>query len=131
MNTKKLVNICAVLLLILGMAACTAATNTKPISQTSTFDIQGQKVTGIRLLQSNGVSFAGAYRAEKGVVVCGHFDVSALEKAGIPAAMAKNWKKNGLQGELNAPIEKVNHLAAAKGVKIGMQVREALSLLNR
>lgn len=101
----------------------------KPISQVMTVDIQGRQVVGIRLLQTNGVSFCGAYRADRGLVVCGHFNMNGLEKAGIPAAMAKNWKVNGLRGELDAKIEKVNSPAAAKGISVGMTVRQALTHL--
>jgi len=75
------------------------------------------------------VSFCGAYRADHGLVVCTHFDLQALGEAGIPAAMAKHWKANGLKGELDAKIEKVNALAAAKGITVGMTVREALEYL--
>jgi len=101
----------------------------KPITQIMTVDIKGHQVVGVRLLQTNGVSFCGAYRADHGLVVCSHFDLRALGKAGIPAAMAKHWKENGLKGELDARIEKVNALAAARGISIGMTVREALGHL--
>jgi len=101
----------------------------KPITETMTFDIQGHQVVGIRLLQTNGTSFCGAFRADHGLVVCSHFDLKGLEKAGIPAAMAKNWKVNGLKGELDAKIEKVNKPAAEKGISVGMTVRQGLTYL--
>ncbi len=117
-------------LIAIGLTGC-STTSTPPIMETTSVDIQGQQVTGVRLLQTNGESFCGAYRAENGLVVCGHYDLNALGKAGIPAAMAKDWKVNGLKGELDAPIVKVNKLAEAKGVKTGMPVREALAILNK
>jgi len=98
----------------------------KPITETMTFNIQDHQVVGIRLLQTDGTSFCGAFRADRGSVVCSHFDLKGLEKAGIPVAMAKNWKVNGLKGELDAKIEKVNMLASEKGISVGMTVRQAL-----
>ncbi len=101
----------------------------KPISKTMVFNIRGHQVVGIRLLQTNGTSFCGAFRADRGLVVCSHFDLKGLEKAGIPAAMARNWKANGLKGELDAKIEKTNKLATERGISAGMTVRQALTHL--
>jgi len=100
-----------------------------PVVEIMTVDIQGRQVVGVRLLKPDGVSFCGAYRADHGLVVCSHFDLQGLEEDGVPAAMAQNWKVNGLKGELDAKIKKVNSLAAAKGISVGMTVREALGHL--
>jgi len=120
-------------LIIVAVACLTGCTspNVAPLTQETVADIDGSAIPGLRLLQANGVSYAGTYRAAHGVVVCGHFDLNTLEKAGVAAAMAKDWKTNGLVGELDAPIVKANGLAAAMGVKPGMKVRDALTLLNR
>lgn len=130
MKHMMLLKIGVGLLAVIVLAGC-ATQKIPPLTETVTVDIQGHQVAGVRLLQPNGVSFCGAYRAEYGLVVCSHFDITALEEAGIAAAMAENWKINGLKGELEAPIVKVNGLAAAKGVKPGMKVRQALVLMNQ
>jgi len=136
-RTNHVLGVLASSILAVGLAmAAGCATGTgrtaksgKPITQTVTVNIKGHRVVGVRLLLTNGVSFCEAYRADHGLVVCSHFDLRALGKAGIPAAMAKHWKENGLKGELDAKIEKVNALAAAKGIAVGMTVREALGHL--
>jgi len=130
MRHMNLLKAGASLLLSIGLIGC-ATQNISPLTEMVIVDIQGKPVPGIRLLQTDGVSYAGTYRAEHGVVVCSHFDIAALEQAGVAAASAMNWKINGLKGELDAPIMKVNGLAAAKGVKPGMKVREALALMNQ
>ena len=126
----KHIGIGLIIVAVAGLTGCTSP-NVAPLTRETVADIDGSAMPGLLLLQADGASYAGTYRAAHGVVVCGHFDINTLEKAGIAAAMAKDWKTHGLVGELDAPIVKANGLAAAKGVEPGMKVRDALALLNR
>ena len=126
----KNIGIGFIIMAMAGLTGC-ASPSVAPLTQETVAVIDGSAMPGLLLLQAGGTSYAGTYRAAHGVVVCGHFDINMLEKAGIAAAMAKDWKTNGLVGELDAPIVKANGLAAAKGVEPGMKVRDALTLLNR
>ena len=118
-----------------AVCGCTPASHPakqpeKPILEMDTFDVGGGQTVAVKLLRTDGAPLAYFMRANHGVVVCPHFDLEGLRGGGTPAAMAKDWKVNGLKGELDAKIEKVNALAAAKGVTVGMTVREALARMT-
>ena len=122
---------------LIGISVLSGCTTVTPITkkepklqQTQVFNIDGKKFVGVILLKSNGKIFAGYFRAKNGLVICPHFDIQAMNKAHIPAAMSGKWSKNTLQQGINEKIIKVNDLAKGKGVKIGMKVSEALKLLD-
>lgn len=119
-----------IILVVTGLAGCMSA-NVAPLMRKNVANIDGSAIPGLLLLQADGTPYAGVYRAAHGVVVCGNFNINALEKAGVAAAIAGHWGTNGLVAELDATIVKANGLAAAMGVKPGMTVRDALTLLNR
>ena len=115
-----------------GCATVTSTTEKEAkLQQTQIFNIDGKTFVGVILLKSNGKIFAGYFRAKNGLVICPHFDIMAMNKAHIPAAMSGKWSKNTLQQGINEKIIKVNDLAKKKGVKKGMRVSEALVLLDK
>ena len=118
-------------LLVGGCATCPSGevVAQSPTIHSELFQIAGNQVVGVILLKPDGKIFAGYFRAKKGLVVCSHFDIEAMNKAKIPVAMSPGWATNTLKQEINGNIVKVNKLAAAKGVKVGMKVRDALKLL--
>ncbi|MFH1856340.1 MAG: YunC family protein [Candidatus Omnitrophota bacterium] len=67
-----------------------------------------------------------------GMVGCGAFDVSALDKFNYPAAIVKPAKGNsiaGIEDLLQGIIKDVNEAAVRLGVKVGMSGKEALEIL--
>ena len=126
-------------LLLAGCAlifsGCATVTSTMEkeakLQKSKLFRIDGKTFVGVKLLKRNGKMFAGYFRAEKGLVVCPHFDVDAMNNGKIPAAMILNWSKHTLDQEINERIVKVNDLAKNKGVKRGMGVKDALLLLDK
>ena len=138
MNTNKTIMLALSATLLnsaLLFTGCTSIRNkeeTQPkLQNVQYFNIDGKEFAGVQLLKSNGKIFAGYFRAANGLVLCPHFDLAAMEKAGIPAALAGKWSKNSLEQEISEKIIKVNNLAKKKGVKIGMSVKEALLLLEK
>ncbi len=136
-SRKKRLNCSLVAIVILGgllFSGCRTNVKMHPtarLQHTENFTVQGASFTGVQLLKSNGKIFAGYFRAKHGLVVCSHFDIKAMNQGKIPAAMAPHWGTNSLKQEIEEKIIKVNALAAEKGVKVGMSVREALVLLNQ
>ena len=134
---RKKAFIMLTIIVLIGISIFSGCTTVSPtmekkakLQQTQIFNIDGKTFIGVKLLKSNGKIFAGYFRAKNGLVICPHFDIQAMNKAHIPAAMSGNWSKNTLQQGINEKIIKVNDLAKGKGVKIGMKVSEALKLLD-
>ncbi|WP_316969792.1 YunC family protein [Candidatus Methanocrinis alkalitolerans] len=68
----------------------------------------------------------------KGLVGCGAFDVSALDRFGYPAARVKpvgGSSIEGLEDLMAGEVKDVNGAAAGLGVEVGMRGDEALALL--
>jgi uncharacterized protein YunC (DUF1805 family) len=68
----------------------------------------------------------------KGLVGCGAFDVSALDRFGYPAARVKPPGRSSIEGIgdlLAGEVKEVNGSAAGLGVEVGMRGDEALALL--
>ncbi len=63
-------------------------------------------------------------RAEKGFLGCGYFNLDAAEKLGEAAAVVTGVKN--YDDMLNAKVIKMSSAAAALGVEIGMDGRNAL-----
>ena len=123
-------------ILMIGLVAGCASTGetprpSKPLYETKVLRVGDAEVVGMKLLRADCAPFGYFLRAEHGVVVCTHFDLDGLAHGHTAAAMAKGWTANGIEGELNAKIFKVNALAEAKGGKAGMTVRDALLKLSR
>jgi uncharacterized protein YunC (DUF1805 family) len=67
-----------------------------------------------------------------GMVGCGAFDVMALDRFGYPAARARTLQGDPivtLDDLLDGIIRETNQQASARGIREGMPVRNALSLL--
>ena len=68
----------------------------------------------------------------KGFLACGVFDLEAIEKFGVAAAIPESTPDNPI-GTLerfpNRKIMKINSRAEALGIRIGMDVREAFELI--
>ena len=94
-------------------------------------EVDGQTITAIKLLAEDGRPYAFVFRAAGGLVVCPHFDLNGLEKGGMPAARAQNWKQHGFREQLDEAVDGVNRLAVAKGITKGMTVRQALGCLGK
>jgi len=101
-----------------------------PVVQVENMRVGRSSVLGVKMLRHDGRPLGYFIRAERGVIVCPHFDITTLGGAGIPAATAKNWTTNGIRGELKAKILRVNVPASALGVKPGMTVEEALKRMS-
>jgi uncharacterized protein YunC (DUF1805 family) len=120
---------------VLSFGGCASLTSSNtnsqsPLTENKTFKINGAQVVGVKLLKKNGKIFAGYFRATNGLVVCPHFDLKAMAKAKIAVAMSGKWATNTLDQGLNEKIIQVNALAAKKGVKVGMNTKDALKLLD-
>ena len=105
------------------------ATQASPVA-VERLDVDGQTITAIKLLAEDGRPYAFVFRAAGGLVVCPHFDLNGLAQGGMPAARAHNWKLHGFREQLDESIDGVNELATAKGITIGMTVRQALDRLS-
>jgi uncharacterized protein YunC (DUF1805 family) len=71
--------------------------------------------------------------APKGSIVCGSFDIAALNGFGLAAAqiVPEPGKPAYKVGEfVERKITHVNELAAKAGVKVGMSVKQAVELLS-
>jgi uncharacterized protein YunC (DUF1805 family) len=71
--------------------------------------------------------------APKGSIVCGSFDIAALNGFGLPAAQIVPAPGNpayNVSQFLERRITHVNALAAAAGVKVGMSVQEAAEAMS-
>ena len=68
----------------------------------------------------------------KGFLACGIFDLEAIEKFGVAAAIPESTPENPI-GTLerfpNRKIMKVNARAEALGISVGMDVRDAFELI--
>ncbi|MCP1661607.1 MAG: DUF1805 domain-containing protein [Methanocalculus sp. MSAO_Arc1] len=72
-------------------------------------------------------------KTESGMIGCGAFDITALERFGVPAATMKSSVKpmvESIEDLLLASVHTVNHPGYERGIRIGMQAREALELLG-
>ena len=70
--------------------------------------------------------------APKGSIVCGSFDVDALNKFGLPAAQMIPPPDNPaktIEEFLERNITRVNTLVSKLGVKPGMSIKEAIEYL--
>lgn len=70
--------------------------------------------------------------AKRGLVGCGAFDVSALEKFDYPAAKVKPTRGSSIanvEDLLIGEIKDANAAASKLGIKIGMSGREALDFM--
>jgi uncharacterized protein YunC (DUF1805 family) len=103
--------------------------NEPPVA-VETLNMDGQTVTAMKLLQPDGKPYAFVFRAAEGLIVCPHFDLEGLAQGGVAAARAYKWKLHGFREQLDEPIEGLNDLAAAKGITVGMTVRQALGRLR-
>ncbi len=108
-----------------------AMTTTMTPVVVKTLDVDGQTITAMKLLKTDGAPFAFVFRADEGLIVCPHFDIKSLAQAGIPAARAYNWKRHNFREQLDEPIKGVNALATARGIKVGMTIRQALAQLRK
>ena len=79
---------------------------------------------GVIIYQANGKPLSVTIRANKGVIVCSHFDLKALESHNIAAASVQGIKS--IDEALDSKVVYVNSLAEKLGVTPGMPVREAL-----
>ena len=69
---------------------------------------------------------------KKGFLGCGVFDLEALERFGLPAAIPESTSENPigtLERFAGRKIMKVNAKAEALGIKVGMDVRDAFELI--
>ena len=68
-----------------------------------------------------------------GFLACGVFDLEAIEKFGVAAAIPESTPDNPI-GTLerfpNRKIRKVNARAEALGIRVGMDVRDAFELIT-
>ena len=68
----------------------------------------------------------------KGFLACGVFDLEAIEKFGVAAAIPESIPENPI-GTLerfpNRKIMKINARAEALGIRVGMDVRDAFELI--
>jgi len=68
----------------------------------------------------------------KGFLACGVFDLEAIEKFGVAAAIPESTSENPI-GTLerfpNRKIMKVNARAEVLGIRVGMDVRDAFELI--
>lgn len=76
------------------------------------------------IYRADGKPLSITIRADKGVIVCSHFDLNALESHGVAAAMVQGIKS--IEEALETRVVKVNQLAEALGVRPEMPVQEAL-----
>ena len=70
-------------------------------------------------------------RTDKGMVGCGAFDVTALEKFGYPAAKVKpkGSSVRNIDDLMEGEIAAVNPSGGKLGIRAGMSGRDALNLL--
>ncbi len=71
-------------------------------------------------------------KTEEGMIGCGAFDITALERFGVPAAKMKpvaGPSITSIDEILEAVVREVNEPAAERGITIGMTGKEAFELL--
>ena len=97
---------------------------------TKSFQTKNGLVEGIQVKWS-GFSIL-LITGAKGFLACGVFDLEAIEKFGVAAAIPESTPENPI-GTLerfpNRKIMKVNVRAEALGIRVGMDVRDAFELI--
>jgi len=83
--------------------------------------------TAFRVTAANGAPFAIFVRAPKGLIVCGTFDLEALEARGVAAASVKGIKT--IEEALATQVNGVTQQARDLGIEPDMPVEEALAKL--
>lgn len=85
------------------------------------------RATAFRVNQTSGAPFAIFVRAPKGLIVCGTFDLAALEARGVAAASVKGIKT--IDEALATQVDGVTQQARDLGIESEMPVEEALARL--
>ena len=97
---------------------------------TKSFQTKNGLVEGVQVKWS-GFSML-LVTGSKGFLACGVFDLEAIEKFGVAAAIPESTPENPI-GTLerfpNRKIMKVNARAEALGIRVGMNVRDAFELI--
>ena len=95
-----------------------------PVAEVKEIKLANGVAQGVMIYQANGKPLSVTIRANKGVIVCSHFDLKALESHNIAAASVQGIKS--IDEALDSKVVHVNSLAEKLGVVPGMSVREAL-----
>lgn len=93
--------------------------------------INGNTVVGVRIKDPDSPEKPAiiVLIARRGLIVCGNFDIGALDKRGVKAARVMGLTEP--EDALEAKIESCTSRARALGVAEGMTGREALIRLQR
>ena len=93
-------------------------------------DINGNSVLGVKIANPEFPQKPVAILliAKKGLIVCGNFDINAMEKRGVTAARVLGLTK--IEDALNAKIESCTIKAKKLGVTKGMNGKEALKKMS-
>ena len=97
---------------------------------TKTYQTKNGLVEGVQVKWS-GFSIL-LVAGTKGFLACGVFDLEAIEKFGVAAAIPESTPENpigNLERFPNRKIMKVNAGAEALGIRVGMDVRAAFELI--
>ena len=95
-----------------------------PVAEVKEIKLANGVAQGVMIYQANGKPLSVTIRANRGVIVCSHFDLKALESHNIAAASVQGIKS--IDEALESKVVHVNSLAEKLGVVPGMSVREAL-----
>ena len=93
-------------------------------------DINGNSVLGVKIANSESPSKTSSHIADgqKALIVCGNFDINAMEKHEETAARVLGLTK--IEDALNAKIESCTIKAKKLGVTEGMNGKEALKKMS-
>ncbi len=97
---------------------------TTTISEVKEIKLANGAAHGVVIYLANGKPFSVTIRANKGVIVCSHFDLKALESHNIAAASVQGIKS--IDEAFDSRVVHVNSLAEKLGIVSGAPVREAL-----
>lgn len=98
---------------------------------TKTYQTDNGLVEGVQL-KWEGFNFL-LVASKKALLACGVFDLEALERFSVAAALVESSPDNpigNLENFPNRKIKKVNPKAEALGIKSGMDVAEAFNLIS-
>jgi uncharacterized protein YunC (DUF1805 family) len=107
-----------------GIRAQDTSQATTPVAEVKEIKLANGVAQGVMIYQANGKPLSVTIRANRGVIVCSHFDLKALESHNIAAASVQGIKS--IDEALESKVVHVNSLAEKLGVVPGMSVREAL-----
>jgi uncharacterized protein YunC (DUF1805 family) len=107
-----------------GIRAQDTGQATTPVAEVKEIKLANGVAQGVMIYQANGKPLSVTIRANRGVIVCSHFDLKALESHNIAAASVQGIKS--IDEALESKVVHVNSLAEKLGVVPGMSVREAL-----